>query len=192
LNARIDIDAVERIASEAARGNGLALYDVEVTSERGRTILRVLVDRVVDEPQPEAVTIDDETQPEGVTINECVDLSRELSLLLDAEDAVGVQYVLEVSSPGVERQLTKAHHFVRAVGEQVLLILNAEHEGRTSYEGVLEDVHDDLLELRLPPKRKRRKKGQLQKETPIEEWERAEIRRDAVHKAKTIYAFSNQ
>jgi len=84
--------------------NGAALYDTEVVTEFDETIFRVLVTKVG-----------------GVSLDLCADISHELSPFLDVHPPMNGQYRLEVSSPGIERKLTKPVHFENAIGEKVKL-----------------------------------------------------------------------
>jgi len=82
--------------------NGAALYDTEVVTEFDETIFRVLVTKVG-----------------GVNLDLCADISHELSPFLDVHPPMNGQYRLEVSSPGIERKLTKPVHYQNAIGEKV-------------------------------------------------------------------------
>jgi len=88
--------------------NGAALYDTEVVTEFDETIYRVLITKVG-----------------GVSLDLCADISHELSPFLDVHPPLNGQYRLEVSSPGIERKLTKPVHFQNAIGEKVKIKLGA-------------------------------------------------------------------
>jgi len=88
--------------------NGAALYDTEVVTEFEETIYRVLVTKVG-----------------GVTLDLCATISHELSPFLDVHPPMSERYRLEISSPGIERKLSKPVHFENAVGEKVKLKLGA-------------------------------------------------------------------
>jgi len=86
-----------------ADARGLDLEDVEVTPAGKRRVLRVVVD-----------------SDDGVQLDECADLSRAVSEVLDETDVMGGSpYVLEVTSPGAERPLTELRHYRRAVGRLI-------------------------------------------------------------------------
>ena len=86
---------------------GVALYDDELVSENGRKIYRIYI-----------------AKKGGVSLDECVKVSEILSPILDAYPPCADEYALEVSSPGLERKLTKPRHFELSVGERVEMILN--------------------------------------------------------------------
>jgi ribosome maturation factor RimP len=110
------LDRVRLLAEESAAERGLDLFDVETRLTGRRWWLRVTLDRV-----------------EGtVSIEDCVEVSRALSLKLDAEDAVPHAYELEVSSPGVERPLKSLKDFERFRGKKIHVVMGpgAEDAGR--------------------------------------------------------------
>ena len=86
--------------------NGAALYDTEIVTEFDETIYRVLVTKVG-----------------GVKLDLCASISHELSPFLDVHPPMSQAYRLEISSPGIERKLSKAVHFENAIGEKVKLKL---------------------------------------------------------------------
>ena len=91
----VDLNA---LASEC----GLEFYDCETVSENGKTIYRVFVSKTG-----------------GVSLDDCEKLSRILSPIFDVEPPVSGEYFLEVSSPGLERKLSKIEHFSKSIGELV-------------------------------------------------------------------------
>jgi ribosome maturation factor RimP len=93
---------LEEKISKIVEANGARLYDTEVATEFDDTIYRVYI-----------------TAPEGVTLDQCAEISNELSPFLDVHPPVQGQYRLEVSSPGIERKLTKPKHFQQSVGDKV-------------------------------------------------------------------------
>lgn len=117
---KTDTEKIEVLAREVARDLSLSLFDLEVAREGPRTILRVYVDR-----------------EGGVALSDIETYSRRLSALLDVEDPVAGAYVLEVSSPGVNRRLRRPEHFEAAVGRRVKVTLVEPREGRRHLSGVL-------------------------------------------------------
>jgi ribosome maturation factor RimP len=110
---------------------GLEVIDVQYRPEAGRMVLRLLLDR-----------------PEGrVNLDELADVSRQLGDVLEAHDAVAGRYVLECSSPGVERPLRRPDHFRRVVGEAIRLTTREPRDGRRRFRGALEAVTDAGVRL---------------------------------------------
>jgi len=93
---------LEQQIANIVKANGAEFYDTETVTEGEQTIYRVYV-----------------TQPGGISLDLCAEISRELSVLLDVTPPMGGKYILEVSSPGLERKLTKPQHFKHAIGEKI-------------------------------------------------------------------------
>lgn len=147
-------DAVAAIATPLADALGIALWGIEIL-DGGRMVLRVYVDARPGMPAPKAAPADGEAPetvegapPEHVTIDQCARLSRQLGLALDVEDVVRDAYVLEVSSPGLERPFFEAAQMVPYVGRTIELTLAVPHPewpGRRKFRGVITRVEDDTL-----------------------------------------------
>ncbi len=104
---------------------GYELLDIEYLMERGRWVLRIYIDT-----------------EGGVSLNDCVLVTKEISPILDVEDPIENSYVLEVSSPGLNRPLTKEKHFLWAIGKKVKIRTEEPVEGRKNFTGLLEDYKD--------------------------------------------------
>lgn len=102
---------LETQIAKIVEANGAFLYDIEVVSEFGETIFRVYLTKVG-----------------GVELDLCATISYELSPFLDVHPPMSVPYRLEVSSPGIERKLTKPIHFQNAIGEKVKFKVSGEKE----------------------------------------------------------------
>lgn len=129
---------VWELSEPLARAAGLELVDVQYRPEGGRLILRVLLDRIDGGPSA------------GVTLAELARMSRELGDVLDAHDAVPGRYVLECSSPGVNRPLVKPQHFARAVGQRVQVRMQEPIAGRRQFRGVLCAAADAVITVEDP------------------------------------------
>jgi len=88
-------------------------------------------------------------RPEGVTHADCEMISHEVGTILDVEDIVPGHYTLEVSSPGVERKLTKLTDFERFTGKKIKTVLRDPVENSRSWEGVLATCADGLITLEV-------------------------------------------
>jgi len=113
---------LETQISKIIEANGASLYDTEVVTEFDETIYRVLITKVG-----------------GVTLDLCTTISYELSPFLDVNPPMSQAYRLEISSPGIERKLTKPVHFKNAVGEKVKLKLG----GGNKLKGILKLADDN-------------------------------------------------
>jgi ribosome maturation factor RimP len=81
-------------------------------------------------------------------VGDCEEISKRISALLDVEDIIPVSYMLEVSSPGLTRELTKAEHFSFFKGRLVRVVLREPIQNRRELIGRIEDVKDDVLVLK--------------------------------------------
>jgi len=133
-----DIERVREVAGRVAVSCGLELVDVELLGGGKARRLRIVIDK------PAAAA----GAPAGVTHEDCANLSREVGTILDVEDTVpGGSYVLEVSSPGLDRKLTRPQDYERFVGSRVKLTTRAPVNGDRFFEGRLASF--DLGRLRL-------------------------------------------
>ncbi len=123
---------VSRIIEPVLEDLGIELVDVEFLTDRGRWVLRVYADR-----------------PGGISLDDCARVSREIGDLLDVRDLIRHPYVLEVSSPGLNRPLKRERDFVRATGSQVKLRLCQALEGRRNFAGRLKGVEQGRLRLEV-------------------------------------------
>ncbi len=125
---------VKAIAERVAQYEGLEVVEVEWRGS-GRGVLRIFVDK-----------------PGGVLLDDCAEVSRQVSTILDAEDVVpGGAYHLEVSSPGLDRKLLKPADYQRFAGRRVKVKLKAPLDGRQQFTGVLGDPTEDGFALELTP-----------------------------------------
>lgn len=120
-----DADRLTALIEPVLEHEGAELVDLELAGSRGRPIVRAFVDT-----------------DHGVTLDECARLSRLLEAALETAGAVPERYVLEVSSPGIDRPLTRRQHFERYAGREVDVRLYAKRDGRKSFTGELERVID--------------------------------------------------
>ena len=85
----------------------------------------------------------------GVSVEDCADISRQVSAVMDVEDPIPGEYRLEVSSPGMARPLSSLDHFIRYQGHQVAPKLRVAFDGRRKYQGLLAGVEGDEVLLQL-------------------------------------------
>lgn len=109
------------------------LWDLEIASQTGRTVIRVFVDR-----------------PPGVTLEDCAYWNKKFGRYLEAENLLQGRYVLEVGSPGLERTLARPEHYARFVGRTVEVRLHDPREGRRTYRGELRAAGADSIVVADP------------------------------------------
>lgn len=135
------LDKIREIAERVAQSSGLELVDLELCGGGKARMLRVFIDK-----------------PGGVTHEDCANFSREAGVIFDVEDAVpGASYLLEVSSPGLDRKLSNAQDFQRFTGSLVKLMTRDPVNGNRHFEGRLKAFQDDRLSLELTGRKKSKK-----------------------------------
>jgi ribosome maturation factor RimP len=156
-----DSDKIRQIAERVAGSSGLEVVEVEVCGAGKHRMLRVYIDR------PGAAPAAD--RPVGVTHEDCANFSREFGTIVEVEDAFpGGSYVLEVSSPGLDRRLTKAADFERFRGQRVKLMTREPVNNNRHFEGKLESFADGKLLLDLSAARKKKMRPKEGAATKIE------------------------
>jgi len=103
---------------------------VEYLPQGRRSLLRIYID-----------------SPDGVTVDDCERVSHQVSGVLDVEDPIHGHYVLEVSSPGLDRLLFTAEHYRRFAGNRIKLRVSPPVDGRRNFSGILKGLHDDKVVL---------------------------------------------
>ena len=120
----------EQLLEPIMTEHGFELVDVEFVKEAGTFYLRAYIDK-----------------EGGITINDCETVSRRLSDLLDQKDFIPDAYILEVSSPGLGRQLKKDKDFARSIGAEVELKLFKAIDKQKEFTGYLDSFDDEKLVL---------------------------------------------
>lgn len=85
----------------------------------------------------------------GITLGDCESVSREVAAMLDVEDPIKTAYQLEVSSPGLDRPLTKVSHFERFCGRKARVELVVPKDGQRRFVGVIQSVGVDVVRLKV-------------------------------------------
>jgi ribosome maturation factor RimP len=122
----VDLEKIRAIAERVAVSEGLTLVDVELKGGRVNPLLRVYIDKPTEAGAAG-----------GVTHGDCEVVSEQLSAILDVEDMFPDRYTLEVSSPGLDRKLTKPSDFTHFAGRRVRLVLREAAEKQNVLEGRL-------------------------------------------------------
>ncbi|MGA2345059.1 MAG: ribosome maturation factor RimP [Candidatus Sulfotelmatobacter sp.] len=137
----LDVERVREIAERVAASSGLEIVEVEFLGGGKARMLRVFLDKPAAGADPLA----------GVTHEDCANFSREFGTILDVEDVMPGSYTLEVSSPGLDRKLTKAADFTRFTGSRVKLTTRQPvgASNNRHFEGRLESFNDGRLTLDL-------------------------------------------
>jgi ribosome maturation factor RimP len=130
------VEKVREIAERVGASEGIEVVDVELLGGGGFRVLRIYIDR----PQS------------GVSHGDCELVSREVGTILDVEDLIpGARYTLEVSSPGVERKLSKPQDFERFTGQKVKIKLREPLDNQRNWEGTLAGFAEGAITLEPAP-----------------------------------------
>jgi ribosome maturation factor RimP len=158
----VDLNRLETLARPVVEGQLYELVDLEWKHEAGRWVLRLFIDRREGASDP------------NVSLDDCAEVSRELSAVLDVSDAIPVAYTLEVSSPGLNRPLKREADFRRFVGKKAKI--RTRHpvgENRRNFAGRLVAVDGGRVRIDV---------GDQVYELPV----------DDVEKANLVYEFGNE
>jgi ribosome maturation factor RimP len=129
------LNRITELGEHAARGTPIEIVEIQLKGAGKSRLLRVYIDK-----------------PGGVTHGDCEIISERLGNLLDQDDTIpGDSYTLEVSSPGVERKLSRPRDFERVVGQKVRVATREPIEGSKRFEGKLAAFDSETLELELTP-----------------------------------------
>ncbi len=149
----VDTQKLQSLVEPVVTGQGYELVDLEFKNELGAWILRVFIDN----PRSEG----------GVGLDDCAQVSRELSAVLDVDDAIPMHYSLEVSSPGLNRPLKKEADFARFVGKKAKI--RTRHpvgESRRNFSGTLVGVDAGKVKIDV---------GDQVCEVPVDDVEKANL-----------------
>jgi len=114
--------SIDKQIAKIVEANGAMFYDTEIGTEADHAVYRVYI-----------------THPDGVTLDLCADISNQLSPYLDLHPPITGKYFLEVSSPGIERKLTKPNHYKQSIGEKVSLKII----GGNKLKGIIKSADDN-------------------------------------------------
>jgi ribosome maturation factor RimP len=128
--AQTVVKGVSELAEGILEEMGFELVDVAYVSSQGRWVLRLFIDK-----------------EGGVTIDDCARVSSELGDLIDVKNFIDHSYVLEVSSPGLDRPLKKEKDILKAMNKKIKLKMATPVKGRRNYSGYLRDFKDGAVHL---------------------------------------------
>jgi ribosome maturation factor RimP len=128
LDASLESELTELVADE-----GLELLASELVGSGPRTVLRLVIDG-----------------PSGVTLDQCAEISRQASALLDVSDPIRHAYTLEVTSPGLDRKLYRRHDYQRFAGRTVKVKMDPSYRAHRAVVGELIGLEGDEVRLRTP------------------------------------------
>jgi ribosome maturation factor RimP len=112
----------------AVEETGKELLGIEFISAGNHSVLRLFIEH-----------------ENGINVDDCAEVSRQVSAILDVEDPISTEYSLEVSSPGLDRPLFELAHFQAVIGETINVKLSMPLNGRRKFKGKLETIENDTL-----------------------------------------------
>src|SRR5579871_4026804 len=125
------VQRIADIAQRVAEPEGIEIVDIELLGAGRGRVLRIFIDR-----------------PQGVTHADCEFISQQVGTILDIEDVLpGAGYTFEISSPGLERRLSKVRDFERFVGQKAKVVLREPVENQRRWEGTLAGVSEGVIAL---------------------------------------------
>jgi ribosome maturation factor RimP len=131
------VEKVREIAERVGASEGVEVVDVQLLGGGNSRVLRIFIDK-----------------PQGVTHADCEFMSLNAGTILDVEDVIpGGHYTLEVSSPGVERKLTRPLDFERFSGHKVKVVLREAVDGQKHWAGMLKSCVEGIVTLEPAPGR---------------------------------------
>jgi ribosome maturation factor RimP len=126
-------DELAKMIEPTIVGLGYELSDIEVKLNERDGIVRIYIDKL----------------PDGVGMEDCAAVSQQVSALLDVEDPIPGNYTLEVSSPGLDRRLTKLEHYERFLEEVVKIKLRFPQDGRRNFRGTLKAANAENIDIEV-------------------------------------------
>jgi ribosome maturation factor RimP len=127
------VEQIQRLLDPILESLGLSLWDIEFRKQGPTWLLRIYIDRESGE----------------VTLGDCEAVSRDLGIALDVEDFIKHSYTLEVSSPGLDRALTKPEHYSRFTGSTVKIKTYEAINGQKAFRGILHGIADNMVKAEV-------------------------------------------
>jgi ribosome maturation factor RimP len=162
----LELERVREIAERVASSSGVEIVDVEFRGGGKSRMLRITIDKAA-----------------GVTHEDCANVSREVGTILDVEDAVPGSYLLEVSSPGLDRKLSRPDEFERFVGSLVRVTVREPINGNHHVEGRISSAGEGRITLVFED---RQAKGKARRQPAAGEAPRVEIELANIEKANLV------
>jgi ribosome maturation factor RimP len=146
------VEKIREIAERVAASEGIDVVDVQLLGGGGTRVLRLFIDRLTPRALPAAEAEEGTELLAGVSLADCELMSHQVGTILDIEDLIpGGKYTLEVSSPGVERKLSRPHEFERFTGQKIKVTLKEPVETKRHWTGVLAKFAQGVITLEPAP-----------------------------------------
>jgi ribosome maturation factor RimP len=167
---RKDLQDLWTLAEPYVRDAGFDLIEVQFAREQRGAVLRLFIDRPAGSEQDQTI---EQTPDQGlVGVDDCERVSRDVSAALDVADNIAHTYLLEVSSPGLDRPLRRERDFAKFVGESARIRLMDGVEGRRNFYGTLRAAKDGRVEIACDGRSYTLPIDDIQKANLVPDWER--------------------
>ncbi|CAN5568718.1 ribosome maturation factor RimP [soil metagenome] len=130
MDKHLIVEHVSKIAARVAEASGIELVHIDISGTKRDLVVRIFIDK-----------------EGGVTIEDCSMVSRGVEDVLDTEDFIPTRYVLEVSSPGIERELYSLSDFVKFTGHLAKAKLKNEIDGQKTFVGPILEVDENKITI---------------------------------------------
>jgi ribosome maturation factor RimP len=130
------VEKIREVMDEFLKNSGYELVDFFYKYETKKLVLRILTDR---------------TQG-GITLDECADLNNRIGDLIEKQNLIKESYVLEVSSPGLDRPLKESQDFKRCIDKKIAVFTSQYVDGKMQHSGIIKGVNDNFLNLEVEDK----------------------------------------
>ena len=147
--------ALQELIAPAVQACGVELWGVEFTPQGKRSLLRIFIDKPVDEAEkPVALVEGEEDLGRGVGVQDCVRVTQQVGAILDVHDPISGEYALEVSSPGWDRPFFHLEQMQAYIGQTVALRLISAVENRRKFQAKLVsvDVENEVIQVEVDNK----------------------------------------
>jgi ribosome maturation factor RimP len=125
------VEVIQQLVEPVIVALGYQLWGIEYLGQGRHTLLRIFIDKMG-----------------GINVDDCAEVSRQVSSILDVEDPIKDEYTLEVSSPGLDRILFRPEHYQQNIGATVKVRLQQNVNGRRNYVGLLQAIEQIGQEVR--------------------------------------------
>ncbi len=147
-------DQLNEIIAPAVAAVGFEFLGLEYIAAGKHSVVRIFID-----------------SPGGIHVDDCANVSRQVSAVMDVEDPIASEYRLEVSSPGADRPLFTARQFADFVGKSVQVKLYSPMNGRRNYRGHIKVVEGDSITLEVDGEAVSFEIDQVEKANIIPQWD---------------------
>lgn len=126
------LETLDNLLNSVVTGLGYELWGYEYRPQQESALLRVFIDH-----------------KNGINIDDCSKVSRQLSATMDVEDPIPVAYIMEVSSPGIDRVLFKPEHYLPYIGETIKIRTRIPLDNRRNFRGTILECSEDSVTIKV-------------------------------------------